>query len=410
MKKSFLITAFIILLVLFFLSAGTYAFLKTRNAANPEDIAASPTPNIELQTEPPETITPTAAPSPEVTREPTEIEPVVAEPDYSRRAEEILSELTLEEKIAQMMIVYPSDWLDGLTVGGLVYSESDIPSRDAVIASVSEYQSKADIGLFICADEEGGTVTRTGNIIDIQKIGPMLSYKDDGVQTAHDNAQTIAAYMKELGFNLDLAPVADVHTNADDTVINTRAYSDDFSQAEELIPYAVEGFHDGGIACCLKHFPGHGSAGADTHYGAAAVSKTEDELLEQDLLPFISGIEAGADMVMIAHLTMTAIDPNRPASLSANVIIGLLRERLGYDGVVITDGLEMSALSGFFTADEIAVMAVQAGNDILLGPADAASAIEAIAAAVKDGSIEESRINESVMRILELKLEREIIK
>lgn len=407
MRKSFLISAFVILLVLFIMSAGTYAFLRIRTADNAEDFAASPNITPEAQTNTPEAVTPSPEPTPEITPEPVEI---VQEPDYSLRAAEILSGLTLEEKIAQMMIVYPSDWHSELTVGGLVYSESDIISRDAVIASISEYQSSASIGLFICADEEGGTVTRTGSIADIPKIGPMLSYKDDGVQTAYDNALTIASYMKELGFNLDLAPVADVHANANDTVINTRAYSDDFSQAEELIPYAVEGFHAGGIACCLKHFPGHGSAGVDTHYGTSSVSKTKDELMQEDLLPFISGIKAGADMVMVAHLTMTEIDPYRPASLSSNVITGLLRNELGYDGVVITDGLGMSAVSGIYTADEIAVMAVQAGNDILLGPANVSAAITAISNAVIDGTIEESRIDESVLRILELKLEREIIK
>lgn len=131
--------------------------------------------------------------------------------------------------------------------------------------------------------------------------------------------------------------------------------------------------------------------------------------MQEDLLPFIAGIQAGADMVMSAHITMSAIDPALPASLSANVITGFLRGELGYDGVVITDGLEMSAVSGVYTADEIAVMAIKAGNDILLGPENAASAISAIESAVADGTLDEERINESVLRILRLKLERQII-
>ena len=131
--------------------------------------------------------------------------------------------------------------------------------------------------------------------------------------------------------------------------------------------------------------------------------------MNEDLLPFIAGIKAGADMVMVAHLTMTEIDKERPASLSANVIKGLLRNDLGYDGVVITDGLGMGAVSGNYSADDIAVMAVQAGNDILLGPENVSSAIKAISNAVMNGTIDESRIDESVLRILELKLERGII-
>lgn len=415
MKQNLLIVTFVILLALLLLLAGTYAFLTRQTSADgnaaelpfsepPQETAEPP---AEATGEPePEPELPEAAPAPTAEPSPS------AEPEatgYDRRAEELLANMSLREKIAQMLIVYPSDWLSDVTVGGLVYSEADVPSREGVISSISDFQNKSDIALFICADEEGGTVTRTRNIPDIPRIGSMMSYKDEGTDTAYSNALTIAGYMSELGFNLDLAPVADVHANANDTVIASRAYSDDFAQAAELIPYAVAGFHEGGVACCLKHFPGHGSAGADTHFSTAVVSKTKDELLQEDLLPFIAGIQAGADMVMSAHLTMTAIDPALPASLSANVITGFLRGELGYDGVVITDGLEMSAVSGVYTADEIAVMAVKAGNDILLGPEDAASAIAAIENAVADGALSEERINESVLRILRLKLERQII-
>ncbi len=226
---------------------------------------------------------------------------------------------------------------------------------------------------------------------------------------AYDNAKTIAGYLTELGFNFDLAPVADVYSNPANTVIGSRAYSDDFEQAAVLVASAVRGFNDGGVACCLKHFPGHGDTAEDTHAGTAIADKSLSELTQQEFLPFISGIEAGADAVMTGHMTLTSIDPEHPSSLSYTVVTGLLRERLGYDGVVMTDALTMGALSNQYTADEIVVMAVQAGNDILLGPADVAGTISAIENAISTGELTEERINESVLRILELKLERGII-
>ena len=134
------------------------------------------------------------------------------------------------------------------------------------------------------------------------------------------------------------------------------------------------------------------------------MNKTVDELMQGELKPFISGIEAGADMVMVGHITMSAIDPDEPASLSREVVTGLLREQLGWDGVVITDGLEMGAL-GQWSCGEICIMALEAGVDILLGPADIAGAVQAITEAVESGRLDEGRIDESVMRVLELKLE-----
>ena len=144
-----------------------------------------------------------------------------------------------------------------------------------------------------------------------------------------------------LGFNADLAPVADVWSNPDNTVIGDRAYSDDFAQAAELIPEAVRGFHSGGVATTLKHFPGHGDALADSHDGAVYVSKPLEQLRREELLPFRAGIASGSDMVMIGHLILTEIDAAQPAPFSYRIVTELLREELGVQGVGITDGLQM---------------------------------------------------------------------
>ena len=199
-----------------------------------------------------------------------------------------------------------------------------------------------------------------------------------------------------LGFNADLAPVADVWSNPDNTVIGDRAYSDDFAQAAELIPEAVRGFHSGGVATTLKHFPGHGDTLADSHDGAVYVSKPLEQLRREELLPFRAGIASGSDMVMIGH--------------SYRIVTELLREELGFQGVVITDGLQMKALTDSYTSGEIARRAVSAGVDILLCPSNPQAAVSALEEAVALGEISEERINQSVRRILVMKVNRGILK
>ena len=236
-----------------------------------------------------------------------------------------------------------------------------------------------------------------------EKSSSMFSYKDDGAATAYENAKTIATDIHALGFNVDFAPVADVWSNPDNTVIGTRAYSDDFAQAAELIPSAVQGFHDGSIICSLKHFPGHGSTTEDSHSGMAYVYRSEQQLAEEELLPFQAGIDAGADMVMIGHLFVPSLDEEHPASLSYPIVTGLLREKLGFRGVIITDNLRMGALNNYNEAEK-AVMALQAGCDILLGLTDMDGVLEGLQDAIDRGVLPQSRIDESVMRILSLKL------
>ena len=207
---------------------------------------------------------------------------------------------------------------------------------------------------------------------------------------------------------MDLAPVADVWSNRANTVIGDRAYSDDFDQAAQLVAAAVGGFHEGGVACTLKHFPGHGDTSADSHYGSVYVYKTLDELRGAELVPFRAGIEAGADAVMLGHLIMAGID-EQPALFSHAVVTGLLREELGFDGVVITDGLEMRAMTDHYGSGEIAVAAIQAGVDLLLCPQDLDEAVSALTQAVEDGTITQQRLDESVLRVLRLKLNQGIL-
>ena len=259
--------------------------------------------------------------------------------------------------------------LERYPVAGLLYDDTNLVTMEQAKTMLANVQGYSKIPLILTCDEEGGRVNRLMHTIGTTYIGPMLDYKDQGVDKAAENARTIAADLAACGFNMDLAPVADVWSNRANTAIGDRAYSDDFQQAAQLVSAAVGGFHEGGVACTLKHFPGHGDTSADSHYGSVYVYKTLDELRGAELVPFRAGIEAGADAVMLGHLIMADID-EQPALFSHKVVTGLLREELGFGGVVITDSLDMRAITDHYGSGEIAVAAIQAGVDLLLCPQD----------------------------------------
>lgn len=354
-----------------------------------------------------------ATPAPTPTPEPTPTpDPVLT------RAEELLAGMSLREKLCQLMIVRPEVLtgespvtaagettrlaLEQYPVGGLIYSVDNLVTQEQTREMIENTQSYSKIPLIISADEEGGNVGRLMYKLGTTFIHSMYSYKDMGEDTAYQNALTIGTDMVSCLFNTDFAPVADVWTNPANTVIGDRAYSDEFGQASELVAAAVRGFTESGVICCVKHFPGHGDTSTDTHEGAAVVDKSLEELRAGEFLPFEAGIEAGVDMVMVGHITVTAVD-DEPATISHEVITGLLREELGWDGVVVTDSLDMGALAGY-EIGEVCVKYLEAGGDIMLGIPDLAAALSALETAVTEGRLTEQRIDESALRVLMLKL------
>lgn len=354
-----------------------------------------------------------ATPAPTPTPEPTPTpDPVLT------RAEELLAGMSLREKLCQLMIVRPEVLtgespvtaagettrlaLEQYPVGGLIYSVDNLVTQEQTREMIENTQSYSKIPLIISADEEGGNVGRLMYKLGTTFIHSMYSYKDMGEDTAYQNALTIGTDMVSCLFNTDFAPVADVWTNPANTVIGDRAYSDEFGQASELVAAAVRGFTESGVICCVKHFPGHGDTSTDTHEGAAVVDKSLEELRAGEFLPFEAGIEAGVDMVMVGHITITAVD-DEPATISHEVITGLLREELGWDGVVVTDSLDMGALAGY-KIGEVCVKYLEAGGDIMLGIPDLAAALTALETAVTEGRLTEQRIDESALRVLMLKL------
>lgn len=382
--------------VLLLLAGAALLLTRNRRPAGQEDPGA-PAPSVPA----------TAEPEPE-----PEPEPVLS-PE-----ETLLADMTLHEKVCQLFIVFPSaltgtspvtaagealqQGLADYPVGGLILDRTNLTGRDQTAALLSGVQAFSTVPLLLTCDEEGGRVSRLSDTVGATSFKPMLRYRDQGVETAAENARTIASDMAALGFNMDLAPVADVWSNPANTVIGDRAYSTDFGQAAELVAAAVQGFHDGGVACVLKHFPGHGDTSADSHYGAVYVHKSLEELRQAELLPFLSGMDAGADAVMVGHLILDQVD-DKPVLLSSTLVTDLLRRELGFDGVVMTDSLQMQAMTDHYGSGELAVGALRAGVDMLLCPEDLGESVSALEGAVLTGELSQERLDESVLRVLRLK-------
>lgn len=337
---------------------------------------------------------------------------------YSDDVDTIIASMTLHEKICQMIIVTPAVLtgaskvtsaddsmylaLQNYPVGGMILDKSNIVNASQLSGMISTAQSYVTIPMIMTLDEEGGRVTRLMGTVGTTQIGPMYTYHELGPDVASFNAMTIGNDIRSFGFNMDLAPVADVWSNPANAVIGDRAYSTDFDEAATLVAAAVNGFHTSGVACCIKHFPGHGDTSADSHYGSVYVYKTLDEIRANEFKPFIAGINAGSDAVMIGHL-IVADQGNIPALFSYPLLTTVLRNELGFNGVIISDSLQMKAMTDYYGAGDIPVMAVAAGCDVLLMPTDLEVTVSSLETAVQNGVISEERIDQSVRRILLLK-------
>lgn len=355
--------------------------------------------------------------------------PDTDEDDVGNYAERLLEDMTLEERIYQLFIV-TQEQLTGVSaatksgettrqaiqkypVGGIVYFSANLISRKQCADMIANVQSFSKLGLLIAVDEEGGSVARLGNndAMGITSFPPMGTIGESGdAGRAYTVGYTIGSEISELGFNLDFAPVADVNSNPDNEVIGTRAFSSNPQTAAEMVSECVKGFRDSGMLCTLKHFPGHGDTDADSHYGEAETEKTVDELKRCEWIPFRAGIQAGAEFVMVGHISAPNITNEAvPASLSRDMVMKLLREELGFEGIIISDSMSMQAVTDRFSPEEAAVKAIEAGIDILLMPENLPDAAEGLLAAVESGEIAEERINESVLRILTVKLKSGIL-
>ena len=334
--------------------------------------------------------------------------------------------LTLEQKVGQLFIVRPdaldpsqeSDQVndadeDGVTevtdtmkemlakypVGGVCQFGKNITDPDQIIRFNQDLQSISEIPMFIAVDEEGGRVARLANndTFDLPKYESAAAVGTSGeTSNALEMGQTIGSYLKKYGFNLDFAPDADVNTNPDNPVIGTRAFSSDAQTAADMVGAAAGGLREEGILPTLKHFPGHGDTAEDSHTSLAVSYKSLEELQACEFLPFQA--DSGVHAVMIGHIAVPNVTGNdTPASLCEEMV-NMVPDK--ENTLIITDSLSMQAITDAHPSGEVAVMAFEAGCDILLMPEDLEAAYDAILEAVQNGTISEERLDNSVNKIL----------
>lgn len=373
--------------------------------------------------------------------EPTEEETIVEEETTTEVVEEYteedllneivescISEMSLEDRVAGLFMITPEaltgvdkavkagdgtkEALEKYPVGGLIYFKQNIQSKEQITDMLAKTTSMSKYPIFLGVDEEGDSVARVADALKLDKIDSCKKIGESGdANNAYEAYKTVGSYLLEYGFNVNFAPVADVLTNEDNEAIGDRSFGSDADVVSSMVVSAVKGLEETGVTACMKHFPGQGDANGDTHDGLASTDRTLEQLRETELKPFASGIEAGAQMIMVGHAAYPSLTgDNTPASLSKDIVTDILREELGYSGVVITDALNMSAISEYYDSATAAVMALKAGADMVLMPENFEEAYQGVLDAVADGTISEARINDSLSRIYKIKYKETVDK
>lgn len=329
----------------------------------------------------------------------------------------LIDSLPLRDRIAQIVMPWigggytafdepsfdrASRWVDSLHVGGIIIS---IGSPLDVAARLNRLQRLSPLPLLVSSDLESGTTFR---LVGGTPFPPNMGVGAAGREMdAYQIGRITAIEGRAVGIHVTFAPVADLNNNPANPIINTRSFGEDAELVSRLVAAAVEGIQDHDMVAAAKHFPGHGDTGTDSHIALPVITAGWARLDSVELVPFRAAIDAGVGMVMSAHIALPGIDSGRtrPGTVAPNILTGLLRDSLGFDGIVVTDALNMGALVSSYGAGEAAVLAFEAGADLLLQPADPAVTIDAMEEAIRSGRISEERLNASLRRILELKRE-----
>ena len=340
--------------------------------------------------------------------------------------------MTLEEKVGQLFIIrvdaldlsqpvtqVNDAWAEGMLflsedmektlekypVGGVVLSGKNIADQKQLLSFTRALKNAGDIPLFIAVDEEGGLVARLANTWSLnlpQYESAMAVGASGDPKDAQDMGRTIAAYLRVYGFNMDFAPVADVFTNPQNTVIGSRAFASDAQTVTQMTRAFSDELQKKEIIPVYKHFPGHGDTAEDSHTGLAVSYKTKEEMLSCEWLPYETLSQYNC--VMTAHVATPNVTGHMlPATMSPEILQDVLRKELGFTGVILTDSMDMGAITEAYTPGEAAVQCILAGCDMVLGPENLQEAYDALLSAVKNGDIPEERIDESVYRVLTLK-------
>lgn len=359
-------------------------------------------------------------------------EPIAEEvglPDpIEQRVEELASGLSDRQKLCQLFVVTPESLtgtgvaiqageatqqaLELCPVGGVVYFAQNLideAQTTEMLDNTFHYAlSACGIPPLLCVDEEGGTVVRIGGAegFTARNVGDMADIGAAGdAAAAKEAAEYIGDYLVDLGFNTDFAPVCDVADNPNSDTMKQRSFGADPQLVAEMVAAQVEGFTEADVLCTAKHFPGIGAAVGDSHDSRITFDGVLGQLENTELVPFEAAIEAGVPLVMVGHLSLPAIvGDDAPACLSPIIVTDILRDNLGFEGIVITDSLSMGAVGEYYTTAEAVVLALQAGCDMLLMPTDLGEALDAVEAALADGRLAWDRVEAALRRILRVKV------
>ena len=363
---------------------------------------------------PDQTVEPVVPSVPQLTpEEQAEQERLAAEQAREKRLQTLLDSMTLEEKVGQLFFVRcPTEntvedistyHLGGYLLFGRDYKDGDSwLTWDQFIQKIESYQDAAAIPLFIGSDEEGGTVTRASrnpNLFSETFKSPQKLNYIGGIEEILRDTDTRSRELRALGINVNFAPVCDVSTDPKDFIYD-RTLGQDANMTADYVRLVVPAMTEGGTLPVLKHFPGYGN-NVDTHTGIAVDQRPMETFENSDLLPFQAGIDAGAPFVLVSHNIVTCMDADLPASLSP-AVHRVLRETCGFEGIAITDDLAMDAVQAYAKNGAVAVMALQAGNDMII-TTDYRTQIPAVIAAVQDGTLDESVIDNACLRVLRCK-------
>ena len=359
-------------------------------------------------------------PAPTVPQEPVltpeeqaEQERLAAEQAREKRLQTLLDSMTLEEKVGQLFFVRCPETnavedistyhLGGYLLFGRDFKDGDNwLTKEQFLEKIQSYQDAAEIPLFIGSDEEGGTVTRASrnpNLFSETFKSPQKLNYIGGIEEILRDTDTRSRELRALGINVNFAPVCDVSTDPKDFIYD-RTLGQDANMTADYVRLVVPAMTEGGTLPVLKHFPGYGN-NVDTHTGIAVDQRPMETFENSDLLPFQAGIDAGAPFVLVSHNIVTCMDADLPASLSP-AVHRVLREACGFEGIAITDDLAMDAVQAYAKNGAVAVMALQAGNDMII-TTDYRTQIPAVIAAVQDGTLDESVIDDACLRVLRCK-------
>lgn len=332
----------------------------------------------------------------------------------------IIEVLPLEDKVAGLFIVTPES-ITGVTtaikagdgtkealtkysVGGIVYNTKNIQNETQFKEMIDNTKLYTSYPLFIAVEDEGGKISplQEKGLADKQDSGRELAQNGDASK-AYEAGSAIGAYLSDYGFNLDFAPVADL-SSVENSIMASRAYGSDADDVSPYVASMVQGLKSQGISACLKHFPGMGSTTQDTDKGLASTDRSAEDFRNNEFQVFQAGIDAGADMVMVSHMAAPSLaGDNTPCSMSSQVVTDLLRKELHFDGVIISDAMNVTAITDYYDAGDAAVQALRAGCDMILMPEDFEKAYNSVLENVQSGVISEERINDSLRRVYRIK-------